>query len=269
VDHWYDLLGTPCCITCTDPATSARLELLLAPFEDGVADTDAALHATIEPTGPASDLVLRFRGERHEGTRSPVLARLISQLTAAAIDGFAGFAVHAGVVARDECAVVMAAASGVGKSTLTAACLQRGFDYLSDEALCIEPGRRDAVPFAKPLALGVESARLLGLGRERLDTKDLVPASFLGARIAGGPVPIGHVVSLVRTGDGRSAPIEVDRSTAVSTLLGMSFNAHRNQEQAMATAAAVARGARSWQLDVDDPHRAAAVLYELAGEPAP
>lgn len=265
MDRWFDLLGTRCRITCTDEVTAHRLDTLLAPFDTTGPDTATDLHATIESSLSGPGIVLAFRGEHHEGARSPALARLIAQLTAAAIEGFPGFAVHAGVVSRDGRAVVLAAASGVGKSTLTAACLLRGFDYVSDEALCVPPGEHVAVPFPKPLALGAPSARLVGLGRERLDTKDLLPPAYLGARIAEGPVVIDHVVSLTRSGEGHSEPEEMARSTAVATLLGMSFNAHRDKVQALGAATAIAQGARSWRLDVGDPLVAADALYELAG----
>lgn len=269
MDSCFDLLGTRCRITCTDEAAAKRLRSLLHSFAVPSPGFAADLHATIEPAAYTAELVLAFRGELHRGSRSPVLARLISQLTVAAIDGFPGFAVHAGVVARDGCAVVLAAASGVGKSTLTGACLKRGFDYVSDEALCVPPGGYQALPFAKPLALGAASARLLRLGRERLDIKDLLPPAFLGGRVVEGPVPIGHVVSLVRTGAGRSEPERLNRSATVATLLGMSFNAHRDKVQALATATSIARRAQSWHLDVGDPIAAADALYELADAPSP
>ena len=42
-------------------------------------------------------------------------------------------AIHAGAVARDGRAVIVAGSSGAGKSTVTLSCLAAGFDYLGDD----------------------------------------------------------------------------------------------------------------------------------------
>lgn len=264
MDATFLLLDTPCRIICTDADAAARLRRVLAPFETS-GTREPTEEATVAPDEDDIRIVLTFRGERYVGRRSPVLARFISQLTAAAIDGFDGFAVHAGVVARDRRAVVLAAASGTGKSTLTAACLQRGFEYLSDEALCIPPGTSHAVAFPKPIAISGASAQMLDLRRQRWDTKDLLPPAAFGARITEGLVPVRHVVSLVRGGSGLSKLEELDRSTAVATLLGMSFNAHRDPTRALDVVTAIARAAQSWRLELGDPILAADSLYEVAG----
>lgn len=269
MERTYDLLGARWRIACTDERTARRLEPLLAPFgSDAASGASPAAEVTIAPSDRATEVVLTMPGERDIGPRSSLMARLVARLTAAAIEGFPGFAVHAGVIASDGGAVVLAAPSGVGKSTLTAACLLQGFDYVSDEALCVATGTVAAIPFPKPIALGGASAALLDLRRARLDTKDLLPPALLGARIATAPVPVAHVVALERTGGGRSRPQELPRSATVATLLGMSFNAHRDQVGALETTTSIARAARSWRLDVGDPRAAARALYDLATERA-
>ena len=49
------------------------------------------------------------------------------------------FNIHAGTVGTDKACVLMPAAPGSGKSTLTAALTHRGFRYFSDEVALIEP----------------------------------------------------------------------------------------------------------------------------------
>ena len=60
---------------------------------------------------------------------------------------------HAGVLARDGRAVIMAATPGSGKSTLTAAMMLRGFRLLSDEFGVLDPVSGDLRAMLKPVAL--------------------------------------------------------------------------------------------------------------------
>ena len=60
---------------------------------------------------------------------------------------------HAGVVARDDRAVVMPAMPGSGKSTLTAALMNRGFRLLSDEFGVVDLGTGQLLPMVRPVGL--------------------------------------------------------------------------------------------------------------------
>ena len=57
---------------------------------------------------------------------------------------------HSGVVAKGDSCILLPAAAGSGKSSLTAALTNAGFAYLSDEVALVEPGtfRVPAVPLA-------------------------------------------------------------------------------------------------------------------------
>ena len=71
---------------------------------------------------------------------------------------------HAGAVERDGRAIVVAGESGRGKSTLTAALVQAGFNYVTDELVLIDPLTAHVEPYPKALDLSAESHTLLGLG---------------------------------------------------------------------------------------------------------
>ena len=73
-------------------------------------------------------------------------------------------ALHAGaVVAPGGTVVLLPATSGSGKSTLTAALVQAGWGYLSDEAAGVRPGSLEVVSYAKPLVLDAASCQAIGL----------------------------------------------------------------------------------------------------------
>jgi HprK-related kinase A len=60
---------------------------------------------------------------------------------------------HAGVVANDKGGVIISAASGGGKSTLTALLMQEGFRLLSDEFGIIELNGHTLLPYPRPVSL--------------------------------------------------------------------------------------------------------------------
>jgi hypothetical protein len=70
---------------------------------------------------------------------------------------------HAGAVARGDATVVVAGPSGRGKSTLTAALVRRGFDYLTDEVVALDPATGTVRAYPKPLDLDARALDLLGL----------------------------------------------------------------------------------------------------------
>jgi hypothetical protein len=61
---------------------------------------------------------------------------------------------HAGAVADGNgAATVLCGPSGSGKSTLTAALMQHGLGYLTDEAVCMDAQTLRISPFRKPLSI--------------------------------------------------------------------------------------------------------------------
>jgi hypothetical protein len=191
---------------------------------------------------------------------------LLGDLNRVAIEHFQGFAAHAGVVARGEVALAFPAPSGTGKSTLTAACLGAGFQYVSDEALCVDFATDAVIPYPKPLKLAGHAAGLVGLalpGQGEVDCA-LAPED-LGASPATGPLRLGHVVSLLRR---RGPPIlrSLDRSATVATLLTMSFNHYRNPLSSFTLVSRLAADTRAWRLEYDEPSPAATRLGRLLDE---
>lgn len=68
---------------------------------------------------------------------------------------------HAGVLAKGERAIIMAAPPGSGKSTLAAAMMLRGFRLLSDEFGVLRPETGDLIAMLKPVALKNQSVAVI------------------------------------------------------------------------------------------------------------
>lgn len=208
------------------------------------------------------------------GSRTLAVAEAPTELTAdiaaginrAAIAAYRGFAAHAGAVSLDGAAVCFPGDSGAGKSTLTAACLCSGFEYVSDEAVCLSWGTTNVNAYPKPLALSPWAAEKVGLELDESELRSMARSgetlfgpSRLGARIAKAPVRLAHVVRM-RRADGPPDLHETASGAIVTELLRASFNHYKDPEGAFRTVTGVARQAQCWDLTYDDPVAAAELL---------
>jgi len=69
---------------------------------------------------------------------------------------------HAGVVARDDLALILPAAPGSGKTTLTCALHLAGWRFLSDEFAVIDPDTGEVLPMVRPAPLKNRSIAVIG-----------------------------------------------------------------------------------------------------------
>lgn len=205
---------------------------------------------------------------RH-GSWAYVTAALLTQLNMAAVEEFSGFAAHAGVVASEGRVVAFPADSGDGKSTLTAACLLAGFDYVSDEALCIDYTTRLVIPYAKPVMLSPASVKLVGSPAQLVsfdgehEEAAFVPED-LRSRPADGDLRLTDLVQLQRS-TGRPQLHPLPASETVATLLGRSFNHYKRARDAFGLVTDMARSCRVWRLEYDDPVQAAELMMDRLG----
>ena len=267
-----DMLGTTFAVQATAQPFLDAVEDVLGPFLLGRATGVPARrrYGLVEGSmarGAEPGQVVPFRDCRRLGPAGPLpvaLGRLVAALNRAAIDQYDGFAVHAGVVAMGDSAVAFPVDSGGGKSTLTAACLTRGFGYVSDESLCVDVESAAIQPYPKPLALSRHSLELLEIDRgftgDGMDETLLSPAD-LGARIVSDAVRLRHVVLPEYGHDGTSI-VEVAPSAAMHALLALSFNHYKHGERAFHLASRLAGEVQVWRLLYDQPLEAADALKQ-------
>lgn len=166
--------------------------------------------------------------------RGLFLDALLSILNRYAAQTHESVALHAGAVRTPDGEVlVFPAASRSGKSTLTAAFVQAGHDYLGDEVTGVRVDTLTAVGYPKRLSIRPASLPVLGLevdeaagpsGSVFVDAARLRPDV---ARLAGEAGPIGRI--LLPTWQA-GADLEVDRLAphdAVVQLLASTFNLAR------------------------------------------
>jgi hypothetical protein len=139
------------------------------------------------------------------------------------------FYIHAGAVGRgnDKC-VLLPAAAGSGKSSLTAALVHRGYRYLSDEVALIEPTTFRVPPV--PLALCVKSTGLdvmrryfpdiLAIrGHQRMDGKFVRYVPPAPATIQTASALVSHVVFPRYVADAATEMRPIARSVALRRMM--------------------------------------------------
>ena len=99
----------------------------------------------------------------NSGALPSSVAAMAGTLNFAAIEAAAGaLLLHAGGVAHpDGGSVVFCGPSGSGKSTLTTVMAGRGYAYVTDETVCLDPLTLRISPYRKPVAVKAGSFEVL------------------------------------------------------------------------------------------------------------
>ncbi|MGK2947341.1 MAG: PqqD family peptide modification chaperone, partial [Acidimicrobiales bacterium] len=190
-----------------DPTLVAAADLLLASMAvDRPATVDLGLAWADDGSG-----AVRLSGHgpvRTYASLDALLHALPTALNQLAATGDGTLTLHAGAVrAVDGSVLLLPAVSGSGKTTLTAALVQAGWGYLSDEAVGVRADPFLAVPYPKPLVLDATSRAALGLPPStspNVAPGELHPGVDLVTEPAG---PIGQVV-VPRYESGAEATLE-------------------------------------------------------------
>lgn len=237
------------------PVVAATMPMVLRANASDVGDRlHQALGALPEPTGNRASatrdpVVISVLDAGHPGPRRYRVfvdnerrwnAALLDDLVRMVTTGINQLAVdnnpdhvlfHAGAVERDGKVIVIAGDSGRGKSTLTAALVQDGFSYLTDEMVALDPTTLAVVPYPKAVDLDDRARSMLGLDRPdpgpdgrpagaEVDaglTKTGVTPSRLGSLSAGGRLAL--FVLLVGETSGEPLTVTTGAPASVTTLV--------------------------------------------------
>ncbi|MGE3782198.1 MAG: PqqD family peptide modification chaperone [Alphaproteobacteria bacterium] len=139
------------------------------------------------------------------------------------------FYLHAGVVGTGTSCILLPAAAGSGKSSLTVALVDHGFLYFSDEIALIEPGTFRVPPV--PLAMCIKDSgwdlisryypQLLSLPvHVRIDEKVIRYIPPPPNTLKGAAVPVSHIIFPRYDRDAETRLEPIDRSAALGRLMG-------------------------------------------------
>lgn len=197
---------------------------------------------------------------------------LLARLTEAVVRRSPLLTVHAAVVAGPRGVLVVPGHSGLGKTTLTAALVRAGFEYLSDEVLAVDRSTGEVYRFARPLSLAPDVWPLLGLAGECAPEdessdyeRQFAPSRF-GPVWPGGPVRVSDVLLARRVAGGEPEVGVGSPSDAVTALLTRSFNHYLDPRGSLRTAAELVRDATVWSADYSDATQLAATMRRLLSD---
>jgi hypothetical protein len=180
--------------------------------------------------------------------------------------------IHAGSLATPNGeGVLLPADSGSGKSTLTAALVQAGFRYLSDEAGAIDPVTRRLYPYPKALSFKKNRSDVFAELRKKYDGSPLLKqqwhlrAEDMRADAYGGPCEIRFVIAprYQAGADLDLAPMSTAETTVELARCALNLGVYR--ARALPLLADVAREARAYRLisgDIGDAVKTVAELTE-------
>ena len=242
-----------------DPALAATLSRLLALLTTYLPPSRPSGVVTVRGLGPFEVLVAG--GRDVVPTPAMAISRTLAALNLRATSLTPLLAFHGAVLGLGGVGLVVPAASGRGKSTLTAALLQNGWIYGSDEALGLRWETGETVTYPRPYSLSrwsSEAARVSG-GVQGADETHHLPVSCLGWG-----VPVAHVVLLERG----ELPVlrPVHRASALVELVQRSFTLHRDPGRALHLYADLLRSASCWRLTLGSPMAAAELLTRRLAE---
>jgi hypothetical protein len=269
----------------TDAAAGLRAALgSLPPTVPGAASTgETAGGPTVvslldRGPGRARRLRLYVDGTRRWSADRPeeLLHRTRVEINQLAIDRTGGrLRFHAGAVERDGEVVMIAGDSGRGKSTLTAALVQRGFAYLTDELAAIDPETLAVLPYPKAVDLDVGSHDLLGLDLESGEDvtwahKRAVTPGRLGSVSPGGRLVLVVLLNDEIATNARSDAPPAPGANAVVELIGLTFGPSFEDDTTLDMLARIATTVPMLRLPRGTlPEACARIEAELAARPRP
>ncbi len=225
----YLVSGTTVSIGTDDPEFHRQTESMLTDLPGA---TSARSHVHVDGPDRTGTYAVYLDTQRigQAGTRDHALVLLITALNQAATkDTQDCLLLHAGAVEREGECIIVAGESGRGKSTLTAALVQDGWNYLTDEVVAID-AHDNLLTYPKPICLSDQSRKLVGLPNEDVPGKPPTSAHVFGNVSHGGRVRAIFVI-----GDQEAAKAEHIASPidAIVTVVPQLFRETYNQPHAL------------------------------------
>jgi hypothetical protein len=235
-----------------------------------------SIPVTINPS-PDERALYRYNGSQRAdlSTATGTLRYAIRDLNGMAPRWSRDFlSIHAAVVGEDDSAVVLPGEMETGKSTTTAALLEQGFEYLSDEAASIDPVTGRVFPFPKRIWLHRDALRFFPGLEERLGDGEGLNGELLGryperhvrpedlGSQVGSPSPARWIVFLEadRGGPPRLEPFP--KAEAVERMAHNSFNLYRYADRGVVLLSRVVEGAETLRLSGGTPKERAEAIRE-------
>lgn len=231
--------------------------------EDGTADTASGL--------PPARYLLRYDGEPFLATEllDWALAVLQWHINAEVVRRSTPRfpLVHAAAAVSGGVAVLLPAPPESGKTTTVAGLIRAGFDYLTDEAVAIDPDTLLALPYPKALSIDGGSWEVLADLRPphagRISGQWQVPPHLVRPDAVAKPAPVGFVVTPAYRAGAATRLERISRADTLMVLADSTFNFQDDPQRNLAVLQRLVAGADCFRLTVGDLESAVRLIDEL------
>lgn len=180
--------------------------------------------AWISPDGRRAEIVVREDTEDADFSRSMTIA-LANVIAGACLNLQRQVAIHANAVSIEGRAVAFAGHSGMGKSTLTAFCVNQGAGFITDDIVTVD-SEGLVYPGNNRIKLFPHTGESLGLDTSyEMDYKIHYNPVQLGVNVLQRPVPLGILYLLAESEGDNIYSEQVSPSQAVFNVLLHSYYA--------------------------------------------
>jgi hypothetical protein len=227
--------------------------------------------------GSQSRYRLRFSGGDliRSDKRSDPLLHLLWHINAEAFRRTGDFLlIHAGAVVAPStrAAILLPGGTGSGKTTLVAALISEGFDYLSDEAAAIDPVSHLVYPFPRALAFKQGSWDVVASSSTRFpvaredgsigDQRHVLAEEVRPSSLAG-PSPLRTIVSVKYEAGCSTEITPLTRAAAAVRLAEGALNLRIYRERGIKLIGRVVRNADCYQMTGGDLSEAVDAISNL------
>jgi hypothetical protein len=262
----YDALGYRFTVDSRESQASALIARLLA----GMTRTDMTTCRYVISRADGG-YELSVDGERIVGPATPsqVLMNLMSSVNRAAVDAGRDHHVmfHASAVARGGDAVICPAPMESGKTTLAAGLVRAGLDYVTDEAVAVDPNGLGIRAYPKPLSIDPGSwatlADLEPMPSEWMAQQWQVPATDIRPGALAGPCSPRFIVAPRYEPNGTTRLTPISRSDAVILLAENSFNFNDDGRRWLPVLGDIVRACECYRMSIADLDDACALVTGL------
>jgi hypothetical protein len=258
-------------VDCRVPELVEPVTAMLRDTQDHLAGlrTRFVIDRDDERYSVARDDRIVYRGD----TAGQICTYLVGEIIHDLIDGNQSeLMLHAACVARGGLGVLLPGRSGAGKSTLTGWLLSRGFDYLTDEIVCIHTGSHEVSALTRPLNIKNPGLRAIrahfgeDFGRDEVlegSISCLVPYRLFGAAKAPDRVAI-HAVVFPEFRNGEPFQLQPLSTARTAMQLMQNFvNARNHEQHGFHDISAFSRSVQGFQLRYSEFDQLTALIEAL------
>jgi hypothetical protein len=225
------------------------------------ASTEPIAEVRIEAAGLHSQLSLNGTATGPKRTGAELLRSLYREVVRQFIFRLPQFVwLHAACAASGDRAIVLPGSWGRGKSTIALQLYEKGWSFLSDDIVPLDPTTAAAFPF--PATPQVRPGSQRSLSRDQLSSLPKSAVSIDEARVADGPKPVSMIV-FPHFHTGASAEMtSISPGQAVGELLENCLSFPENTDETIRALCAMVESTPTYTLSFGDPAEATKILIE-------